>query len=212
MCIVSGLVTLGAVNQALIRVRILDLERSARAAARQEERAWLAVVEPIEGERMAVRIARAFGAEVDALAGLHGQLVRVRELDDGRMIGLGVGLDRPVHARGEVVLIRRAPAPDRRLVAGVPAAVHAEDFVFGVAPERPGFRLVEPLPQSRRVELVAAAPTAPVRVLRIAKAVVDEMQETRRVAFHQEFCGRVLRAERSLAADVADRARDCPRS
>src|SRR5262245_12899942 len=118
------------------------------------------------------------------------------------MIRFRIGLDRPVHARGEIVLIRRAPPPDRRLVARVPVAVHAQYFVFGVRPERPRLRFVEPLSRARRVKLVSSAPTAPVGMFRIAETGVDEKEEARRIAFHEERGLRMLRAERPLAADV----------
>ncbi len=46
-----------------------------------------------------------------------------------RVVGLGVGLDRSVNPRGEVVLIRLLPAPDRGKVVVVPATVGAQHFV-----------------------------------------------------------------------------------
>ena len=162
-CIVSDLVTAGAVNQAVGLVRILDRERSAGPAAGQEQRARLAIVEPHIGERVAVGIRGSGGAEVDALAGLHGELVGVLELCDGRMVRLRIRLDGPVHARGEIVLVGRAPAPDRRLVAGVPNPVHAEDLVVGVAPERPRLGFIEPLCASAACRAHSGRPSCPSR-------------------------------------------------
>jgi len=75
-----------------------------------------------------------------------------------RMVGLGVRLDRPIHPRGKIILIGRAPAPDRGLVTCVPFAVNAERFVFGIRPEVARLRLSAPLAQARRVKLIAPAP------------------------------------------------------
>src|SRR5262245_52549570 len=124
------------------------------------------------------------------------------EFGDRRVIGFGVGLDRPIHPRSKIVLISRAPAPDRSLVAGVPFAVHAEHFVFGIRPEGPRLRLSVPFAHAWRVKLITPPPTAPIRMLRVSQDVVYEVEKTRRIAFHQKLGDRILGAERPFAANV----------
>ena len=126
-------------------IEVLNRDRLPFARAGSGQSAWLRVVEPFIRERVAIRIARTFRAEIDALAGLGEARVRIGELRNRRMVGLIVRLDRPVHSGGEVVLIRGAPTPDRRVVARVPLAVDTTDLVDGVAPERPRFRFLKPL-------------------------------------------------------------------
>ena len=46
------------------------------------------------------------------------------------MIGFVVWLDRPVHPRGEVVLVGLAPTPNGRVVVRMPTAVDSHDLVF----------------------------------------------------------------------------------
>ena len=72
--------------------RIFDLERRTSAAAREEERARLAIVEPLVGKRVAVGIAGPFSAQVDPIAGLCGERFGVFEPGDWRVVRLGEGL------------------------------------------------------------------------------------------------------------------------
>ena len=89
------------------------------------------------------------------------------------------------------------------MIAGVPVAIEATDFVDRIRPERAGLRFLEPFLHTRRVEFVAATPAAPVGFFGCVQAVVDEAEEARRVALHEVFGVRVLCAERALVvADV----------
>src|SRR5690606_13916078 len=102
----------------------------------------------------------------------------------------------------EIVLERSTPAPDRRMIARVPAPVGAGHLILGIGPDRARFRNRLPLAPPRRVELIAPAPAAPVRTLRIAEPRVDQVEKGRRVSLHHVFDFRVLLSQRTLAPDV----------
>ena len=118
------------------------------------------------------------------------------------MIRLVEGLDRPVHSRRKIVLEGFAPTPHGFVVAGMPLAVHAQDLVVGIAPEGSRFLAQHALCESRRIPLIAATPSPPVRALRIAEAVADQIQKTRRITLHQILDPRILGAQGTLAANV----------
>ena len=192
-------------------LRVFDPERRTGAAAREQKRARLAVVEPLVREAVAVGIARTLGAEVHALAGLHRELVRMFDPRHRRVVRLRVGLDRPVHARGEVVLIRGAPAPDRRLVARVPAAVDAEHFVLGVGPERPGLRFAGTTSASAACRARSARPSCPNPGARDRR---DRCERDRGSSACRLPSGTwsADAARRAVpCCGCSDRARDCPR-
>ena len=97
----------------------------ARTGVRHPARARLLIAEPLEGQRITIGISRARCTEVHAFVGLGLDISWVVELHHWRMVGFVIGFDRPVHACGEVVLVCGAPAPDSRVVGGVPFAVVA---------------------------------------------------------------------------------------
>ena len=111
-----------------------------RAAAAAQHRlagnagARLRVEEPRVRQRVAVGVGGARGVERHRRADLRvedeGLGPRPAVHDDARVVvRLGRRLDRPVHARGEVVLERRPPSPDRGLVGRVGLAVDADHRV-----------------------------------------------------------------------------------
>ena len=183
-------------------VEVLNLKRLAGAGVGNGKGAGLAVVKPLVGNSVAVRIGCAFGAEVDAFAAFGSQFCWMAELRHRRMVGCVMGLDGPVHTCDEIVLIGGSPTPNSCVVAGVPAAVHAEDLVHGVGPERAGLGLEMPFPLTRGVELVATAPTAPVGTRRDIEPVIDHSEETRCVTLHEILHVGILFAKWTFAANV----------
>ena len=117
-------------------------------------------------------------------------------LDDRIVIRVGEILDRPIHARGKIVLKSLAPAPDRRLIGGVTAdricGCQAEEAIAPLRPDRP--RLAR-----RGAQHVAATPAAPVRVIARLQPVGDQSEERWGIALHDEHEARIMRAERALA-------------
>ena len=94
----------------------------------------------------------------------------------------------PRSPRSEVVLIRVASQPNRRVIAAMFAAVLFNHRINGVT-----IVLACPAEVS---ELVAPAPGTPIWALRASKPVLDEVQQGWRVALWNEHVVRVGGAER----------------
>ena len=109
-------------------------QRDGREAHPGDE-ASLRIVEPPIRQRVPIRVAAAGGIERQRLPhhavqhDLRGPFTAVHR-GQRAVVRLSAGLDRPVHSRSEVVLKRRAPAPDRGLVRQVRPAVHARHGVL----------------------------------------------------------------------------------
>jgi hypothetical protein len=185
-------------------IKVFDRDGLSRAPAGGGERSCLTVVKPLIGECVAIRVGGAFSAEGDDVAAPGRELGSVTLFHNRRVVGLIVGLGSPINAGGEVVLTGRAPAPDGRVVARVPVAIMAEDFVDSIGPERSGLGFLEKLLHARRVEFVTTTPAAPVGMFRSVQAIDHEAEEAWSIAFHEKFGARVLSSERTfVVADVA---------
>lgn len=102
------------------------------------EGSGLGIIEPGIRKFVTVGVAAAFGTKLDAIAYLGSDFLGRREFHHGRVVGVFVIVDRPVHASGEIVLIGFAPAPYRGFVAGVPGAVDTHDLILCIGPDRTG--------------------------------------------------------------------------
>ena len=145
------------------------------------------------------------GVQCNALPDRHIDLHRRRarraiHLHQRPMAGVGKVGHRPRHARGKVVLIGLAPAPDRRLVRSMLLPIRPDhrilrvataQLVAALAPE--GMRLAMRLPID-----VASAPAAPVRPPIGIQAVVDQPQKRWRVPLHDVRHARIDLAQRPL--------------
>ena len=167
------------------------------------------IVEPVVMQRLTIRIVASAGVQGHRLADfrLHhdrrGSRLAIH-FHHGVMIGMREIRNRPIHARRKIVLIRFPPSPDGRLVGCILLAVrsthgvlrrHAREQIAALRPD--GMRLTVRLPVN-----IAPAPAAPVRPALGVQPVVDQSQERRRVAFHDEHEPRIHLAQRTLAADV----------
>src|SRR5262249_53482937 len=98
-------------------------------------KACLSIMEPLITESLAVRVTTEASVERDRRANLRLYDDRGRAVlpihDDRRvMVRVSVRLDRPIHARGEIILKGCAPAPDRRLVRYISFTISADDSVL----------------------------------------------------------------------------------
>jgi hypothetical protein len=143
------------------------------------------IEEPPESEAIAVGIGRGGRVHGDARADrrvdFDRRLAGTTVHDDGRIVVRFVpALDRPVHARGEIVLERLPPPPDGGLVGGIRRSTGAGDRVARVVAARVGVAALRPERTRLPVEAapdVAAAPPAKRGAHRAGEAVVDQAEE-----------------------------------
>src|SRR5262245_39403242 len=172
-------------------------------------KACLGVMEPLITESLAVGVTTEAGVERNRRANLRLNNDRGRPIlpihNDRRvMICVSVGFDRPIHARGELMLKGRAPAPDRGLIRHVRLAVGAGDRVLrGDPPEKIAALRPDRARLAVRLPIdVASAPTAPARIAIAVEAVVREAEKGGSVAFHYESEIRIELAQRAFCADI----------
>src|SRR5262245_46293474 len=188
-------------------------------------KARFSIMEPLINQALAVRIPTEAGVERDRRADLRLDDDRGRTIlpihDDRRvMVRVSVRLDRPIHARGEIMLKGRAPAPDRRLIRHISFAIDANDGVLrgdppeeiaALRPDRTCLAVWPPID-------VAPAPAAPARIAIAIENIVREAEKGGRVALHNESELRIELTQRAFGADVrfqpfvGDRSRICARA
>src|SRR5262249_21809864 len=172
-------------------------------------KACLSIMEPLITESLAVRVTTAAGVERRRRADLRLNDDRGRAFlpihDDRRvMVCVGVRFDRPIHARGEIILKGRAPAPNRRLIRHISLAIGAGD---GVLRGDPWEKIAALRPDRARLAIrlpidVASSPATPTRIAIAVEAVVREAEKGGRVAFHNKCELRIELAQRALGSDV----------
>src|SRR5215470_19557256 len=166
-------------------------------------------MEPLITESLAVRVTTEAGVERDRRADLRLYDDRGRAVlpihDDRRvMVRVSVRLDRPIHARGEIMLKGCAPAPDRRLIRHIGFAIGADDGVLrGDPPEE----IAALRPDRARLAIrlpidVASAPAAPTRIAIAIEAIVREAEKGGSVPFHNESELRIELTKRAFGPDV----------
>src|SRR5579885_2182904 len=153
----------------------------------------LRIMKPVIMQRLAVWIACARSVERDSLPnpGIHHNRSSAAlpiHHNYGIVVRMRIIPNSPVHACGKVILESLAPAPDRCLVGDILATVsthhrvlrsHAPEFVPALCPDR--MRLAIWLPVD-----IAPAPSAPIGSAPWSQAVIDQVQERRRIALHNE--------------------------
>src|SRR5262245_56584413 len=134
-------------------------------------KACLNIMKPLITESLAVRVTTEAGVECDRRADLRldddwGRAVLPIHDDRRVMVRVSVRLDRPIHARGEIMLKGCAPPPDRRLVRHISFTIGADDGVLrgdppeeiaALRPDRTCLAVWPPID-------VAPAPAAPARI------------------------------------------------
>src|SRR5262245_19484671 len=172
-------------------------------------KACLSIMKPLITESLAVRVMTGAGVERDRRADLRldddwGRAVLPIHDDRRVMVRISVRLDRPIYARGEIMLKGCAPSPDRRLVRHISFAIGSDD---GVLRGEPPEEIAALRPDRARLAIrlpidVASAPTAPARIAVAIEAIVREAEKGRRVPFHNESELRIELTQRAFGADV----------